>query len=128
MLALTPIVDESVPWIMYWRKSFTGSRRLLLIQWLIMANIISHIYKGALLSSLVTISYTDPLDTMDQMEKSGLPYYCAENSVICWLAKTDPRKLGKKLNERRFDMPYSGIIEDTYLEQYGKCCYVIDTL
>ena len=40
VLAITPIMDETVPWIMYWRESFTGSRRFLLIQWLLMGNVI----------------------------------------------------------------------------------------
>ena len=117
VLALTPSVDETVPWIMYWRKSFTGARRLLLIQWLIMGNVISHVYKGALLSSLVTIRYTEALDTMIQMEQSGIPFYCLGNTALCWLAETDPRDVGIKLNKRRFDMPYSGKVEEKYLQE-----------
>ena len=117
VLALTPSVDETVPWIMYWRESFTGARRLLLIQWLIMGNVISHVYKGALLSSLVTIRYTEALDTMIQMEQSGIPFYCLGNTALCWLAETDPRDVGIKLNKRRFDMPYSGKVEEKYLQE-----------
>ena len=82
-----------------------------------MGNVISHVYKGALLSSLVTIRYTEPLDTMIQMEQSGIPFYCLRNTITCWLAKTDPRDVGIKLNERRFDMPFSGGIEDKYLKE-----------
>ena len=82
-----------------------------------MGNVISHVYKGALLSSLITIRYTEPLDTMIQMEQSGIPFYCLGNTVLCWLAKNDPRDVAMKLNERRFDMPFSGEVEDKYLEQ-----------
>ena len=117
VLSLTPVVDETVPWILYWRESFSGSRRLLLIQWLIMANIISNVYKGALLSSLITIRYTNTLDTMYQMDESGIPFYCGANTILCWLVKTDPRQLGMQLNKRRFDMPFAGKIEDKYLEK-----------
>ena len=117
VLALTPSVDETVPWIMYWRESFTGSRRLLLIQWLIWGNIISNVYKGALLSSLISIRYTDSLDTMIQMEQSGIPFYCLGNTALCWLADTDPREVGVQLNKRRFEMPYSGKVEEKYLEE-----------
>ena len=117
VLALTPTVDETVPWQMYFRESFIESRRLLLIQWLIMANVISHVYKGALLTSLINIRYPKPLDTMIQMEESGIPFYCLGNTVLCWLAKTDPRPVGLKLNERRFDMPFSGGVEEKYLEE-----------
>ena len=118
MLALTPTVDETVPYRLYQRPSFTKSRRLLLIQWLIMANILSHAYKGALLSSLITIRYTEPLDTIDQMVESGLPFYVPAGTVYVWASKTDPREGVKQLNERRFDMPFNGKIEEKYLKEY----------
>ena len=88
-----------------------------MIQWLIMGNVISHVYKGALLSSLISIRYTEPLDTMIQMEQSGIPFYCLGNTALCWLAKTDPRDVGIELNKRRFDMPYSGKVEEKYLQE-----------
>ena len=116
VLALTPILDETVPWKTYSRSSFTASRKSLVIQWLILGNILSHVYKGALLSSLITIRYTVPLDTMAQMEESGLPFYVLGKTALEWLAKTDPRELGKKLNERRFDMPFPGRVEEQYLQ------------
>ena len=114
---MTPTVDETLPYLMYQRESFIESRRLLLIQWLIMGNVISHVYKGALLTSLINIRYPKPLDTMIQMEESGIPFYCLGNTVLCWLAKGDPRPLGKKLNKRRFDMPYGGAVAEKYLEE-----------
>ena len=114
---MTPSVDETVPYLMYQRKSFIESRRLLLIQWLVMANVISNVYKGALLTSLVNIRYPEPLDTMEQMEQSGIPFYCLGNTSLVWLVKTDPRPLGVKLNERRFDIPYFGDVEEKYLKE-----------
>ena len=116
MLALTPILDETVPWKTYSRSSFTASRKSLVILWLISGNRLSHVYKGALLSSLITIRYTVPLDTMAQMEESGLPFYVLGKTALEWLAKTDPRELGMKLNERRFDMPFPGRVEEQYLQ------------
>ena len=119
VLAITPIMDETVPWIMYWRESFTGSRRFLLIQWLLMGNVISYVYKGALLSSLIAIRYTEPLDTLFEMDISGIPFYCPKNTVICWLLKTDPRTVVKNLNERRWEMPFPGYTEDKYYDRYN---------
>ena len=82
-----------------------------------MANIISYAYKGSLLSSLITIRYTKTLDTMMEIEQSGLPLYCHANTFLCCLIKGDPRPLGIKLNERRFDMPFPGYIDKKYLEE-----------
>ena len=114
---MTPLVDETVPYLMYQRESFIESRRLLLIQWLIMGNVLSNVYKGALLTSLINIRYPKPLDTMIQMEESGIPFYCLRNTALCWLAKTDPRPAGIKLNERLFEMPFSGDVDEKYLEE-----------
>ena len=119
VLALTPAVDESVPWRFYQRSSsFTKSRRLLLALWLMMATFLSLAYKDALLSSLVTVRYTEPLDTIDQMVESGLPFYVPAGTVLEKLIKTDPREGVIRLNERRFDMPFSGRVDEKYIQMY----------
>ena len=79
---------------------------------------ISYVYKGALLSSLIAIRYTEPLDTLFEMDISGIPFYCPKNTVICWLLKTDPRTVVKNLNERRWEMPFPGYTEDKYYDRY----------
>ena len=55
VLSLTVGVDETIPYELFQRSSFWNSRRLLLLQWIVMANILSYAYKGTLLSTLVTI-------------------------------------------------------------------------
>ena len=83
-----------------------------------MANILSHAYKGALFSSLIAISYSEPIDTIEQMVDSGLPFYVPDGTILVWLAKTDPRDMVKKLNERRVDVPYfGGNMPKDYLEK-----------
>ena len=118
MLALTPFVDESVSWSFYQRTSFAKSRRILLVKWILMANILSHAYKGSLLSSMVTIRYTEPLDNIDQMVKSGLPIYIFGGTSQVWLAKTDPRNSVKKLMERHVVHPFKGHLEEKFLQMY----------
>ena len=82
------------------------SRRLLILQWLTWATILSLAYKSTLLSTLITIRYTDTIDTIDQMVESGLPFYIQSSSVLNWIAVTDPRDSIKRLNERRVDVPH----------------------
>ena len=82
-----------------------------------MANILSHSYKSALLSSLVTIRYTEPLDTIDQMVESGLPFYILGGFSLLWLTKTDPRNDVRKLHERHIVVPYDGKVEEKYLQR-----------
>ena len=106
VLALSPMVDEPIPIAVPMRSSFTRSRRLLILQWLVCASFLSHAYKDTLLSTLIAIRYTAPLDTIDQMVESGLPFYVqTNNNVFNWVANTDPRESVKKLNERQVDIP-----------------------
>ena len=116
LLALTPVIDETINYKMYIRNSFITSRRLLLINWLVMANILSHAYKGSILSSLINIHYEDPLDTIQQMVESSLPFYVLGNTACVWVTRTDPRDTVKQLNARRFDMPWGGVTEEKYLQ------------
>ena len=88
------------------------------MKWLLMATILSHAYKGALLSSLVTIHYTEPLDTFDQMVESGLPIYIGEGTALVWLAKTDPRHSVRMLNERALFFTYDGKLKEKLLQKY----------
>ena len=116
ILALTPVLDETIPWTIYMRNSFINSRKLLLMQWLVMANILSHAYKGSILSCLININYEQPLDTIEQMVESGLPFYVLGNSAAVWVTETDKREMVKKLNARRVDMPWEGVTEEKYLK------------
>ena len=57
VLSLTVGVDETIPYELFQRSSFWNSRRLLLIMWIVMANVLSYAYKGTLLSTLVILRY-----------------------------------------------------------------------
>lgn len=88
------------------------------MKWILMANILSHAYKGSLLSSLVTIRYTEPLDTIYQMVESDLPIYVLGGTSQVWLAKTDPRNSMKMLMDRKVVIPWDGKMEEKYLQMY----------
>ena len=117
ILAFTPSLDETVPYHMYLRDTFYRSRWTLLCQWLVMGNLLSHIYKGALLTSLITIRYTETIDTMTQMEESGLPLYCLGKTHNCIHSNGDPVMNNNKMKNRRFDIPYPGWVDDKYLQE-----------
>ena len=105
VLALSPLVDEPMSNKIPMRSSFSRSRRLLILQWLICSAFLSYAYKSTLLSTLIAIRYTVPLDTIDQMVESGLPFYVqTTNNLFNWVANTDPRESVKKLNERQAEI------------------------
>ena len=80
-----------------------------------MANIISHAYKGCILSTLTIIRHNEPLDTIEQMVDSGLPLYVLGGAPE-YLAKTDPRDMVKLLNDRSSVMPWNGTTDEKYLK------------
>ena len=84
-----------------------------------MANIISHAYKGCILSTLTIIRYDEPLDTIEQMVDSGLPFYVLGGAPE-YLTKTDPRDMVKLLNDRSFVMPWNGTTDEKYLKMYKR--------
>ena len=84
-----------------------------------MATILSHAYKGALLSSLTTLRYTVPLDTIDQMVESGLPLYVPRGTIHEWLLTTDPTEGAMQLNKRRIFIPFSGDFEEMDMKMYN---------
>ena len=91
---------------------------MLLIQWLLMANVLSWAYKGTLLSTMIAIRYSVPLDTIAQMDESGLPFFVFKGTVMEWLADTDKREAVMRLNERQFKMPWDGTVPEEYLKKY----------
>ena len=87
-----------------------------MIQWLMWANILSHAYKGTLLSTLINIRYTDTLDTIDEMDASGLPFFVLKDTAVEWLSESDPRDGVKRLNNKRLDIPFKGYIQEIHLQ------------
>ena len=72
-------------------------------------------FRGILLSTLVAIRYDEPIDTIDQMVESGLPFGVLGNSAIQRLAETDPRDSMKVLNDRRELVKWTGkVSEETF--------------
>ena len=89
-----------------------------MVLWLLMASILSYAYKGTLLSTLTTIRYTEPLDTIDQMDASGIPFYVVKGTAVQWIAATDPRGSFKPLKNRSIAIPYNGGFEEKHLKEY----------
>ena len=90
------------------RGGFTQSRKLLLIQWLVCVNFLLMGYKSLLLSSLVTISYEDTIDTLEDLDKSGLALLLPEGLGLVDLFENDPRPIAKRIFGQSIMVPYDG--------------------
>ena len=49
----------------------------------------------------IPLRYTDPIDTVEQMRESGLPFYIMDGTVMVWLAATDPRDVVRGINSEQ---------------------------
>ena len=114
VLCLTVAIDESLPRKWFTRRSFMNARRLLLIQWLIWANILSSSYKGILLSKLATVTYNQPIDTLEQMDQSDLPFYIPDATILITTVDLDPRDVVKRIRAKGVSLKFRDVfIEDT---------------
>ena len=118
-------IDESLPHRWFHRRGFKHSRMFLLFIWLFLGNVLSMAYKSTLLSTLITIRYEKTLDTIEDLDKSGLGLLICEGCVLDWLTASDPRPVMKRINTRRKMVPYNGKSrkedEDRYIAT--KCIY-----
>ena len=103
------MIDEHIPKKWITRQELVYTRKLLIIVWLMLtSNILIWSYKGTLLSTLVPIYYENPINTLEEVDRSGLPVMIPKNNVISWLVKTDPRSTIKNIWEKRILYPFSG--------------------
>ena len=75
-----------------------NTRKLLILQWLVWANILIHAYKGILLSKLATITWTIPIDTLQQMDQSDMPLVIPD--VAVGIFRNDPREVMNSLKSK----------------------------
>ena len=104
------MIDESLPHRWFKRKGFKHSRMFLLFIWLFLGNVLSMAYKSTLLSTLIPIRYEKTLDTIEDLDKSGLQLMIPGGTVLVWLAASDPRPAMSRINERREIIPFSGTV------------------
>ena len=58
-------------------------------------------YKSTLLSSLISIRYEATIDTLEDMEQSGLPLLILKSTTMHTLIASDPRETMKQVYKRR---------------------------
>ena len=77
-----------------------GTRKILILKWIVLGSVLTWGYKSKLLSTLVTIRYNKPINTLADLDRSGLPLVIAEGSVDHHLFENDQRDLMKQIFNR----------------------------
>ena len=112
------MIEESLPHRWYQRRGFKKSRMFLLFIWLFAVNVLTMGYKSTLLSTLISIRYDEQIDTMQDMDRSELPFLIPRGTVLQQLAATDPRPAMRNIFKRHELVPYDGNYRDKDEERY----------
>ena len=82
-------------------------RKILILKWIVLGSVLTWGYKSMLLSSLITIRYTKPIDTLTDLDGSGLPLLLAEGSGQEQMFGGDPRPTMNRIYSRRIVFEYT---------------------
>ena len=67
------------------------------------------------MSKLATISYNRPIDTLQQMDQSDLPFYIPDVTITSTMVALDPRDVVKSLKTKGVSLKFRDVfIEDTH--------------
>ena len=92
------------------REGF-GTRKLLILKWIVLGSILSMSYKSTLLSTLVTIRYEKTIETVFDLDTSRLPLLLTEGTTTPKLMELDQRAVIKRIYSRRIMHPWGKLEE-----------------
>ena len=93
------LLREGLPWSWVNRQGFRA-RKCILLKWFLLGGLLSWAYLSTLLATLVVIEYDETIDTIAQMDKSGLPFLLPEATAPHKLVATDPRPAMRRIFQR----------------------------
>ena len=77
-----------------------GIRKILILKWIVLGSVLTWAYKSTLLSTLVTIRYNKPIDTLADLDRSGLPLAIVDGSSEQKAFENDQRDIMKQIYSR----------------------------
>ena len=93
------------------------TRKVLIIKWLFLGNIITMAFKSTLLSSLLQIRYEETIETINDMANSGLPILLPNNTAPRQMFLSDPRQIMKKISKNSIAYPFNGTVPNQVLDK-----------
>ena len=78
-----------------------GIRKLVILKWIVLGNILTLGYKTTLLSSLIRIQYGDTIDNISDLDKSGLSLLLAKSTATVDYIERDPRQMMARISQRK---------------------------
>ena len=91
---------------------------------MVLANFLTLGYLSTLLSQLVAIRYENPIDTIEDLDNSGLPLLIPGETGLVYLIANDPKPAVRRIYERSITYFYNGSSYPTWVDDV----YVIELL
>ena len=107
LLSTFILIGQSLSQDWLFREGFK-TRRIILLKWLVLANFLTLGYMSTLLSQLVAIRYENPIDTIDDLDNSGLPLLIPGGTGIENMIANDPKPAVKRIYSRSIIYPLNG--------------------
>ena len=92
------------------REGF-GVRKLAILKWIFLSHVLILGYKSTLLSTLIPIRYSEQINTLEDMDKSGLPLLIPKGTVAYKSIAGDKRIVVQMIYKRSVVWQYTGTRE-----------------
>ena len=81
-------------------------RKVVILKWIVLGNVLTLAFKANLLSSLIPIRYEDTIDSVTDLYKSGLPIILSEGFFITKYFREDPSEMTTQILKRAIMAPF----------------------
>ena len=95
-------------------------RKIVILKWIVLGNILTLGYKTTLLSSLIPIRYEDTIDNIYDVDKSELPLLMIESTTEVDSMRKDPREVMERMFKRIILFSWAGSIPKWVSKMYKK--------
>ena len=93
------------------REGFRA-RKMAILQWIFLSHVLILGYKATFLSTLVVIRYSHPINTFEDMDRSGLPLLIPKGTAIHKTIAGDKRRTVKQIYKRSLVYQFTGTNEN----------------
>ena len=106
----TEFIPKRRQWKWINREGFC-TRKMFILKWIFLGNILTMGYKCTLLSTLIPIHYENTIDTLSDLDLSGLPLVTHRFTAPSYAIADDPRQVMKRIDKRSSAHPYGKVFE-----------------
>ena len=94
------------------------TRKILILKWIVLGSVLTWGYKSTLLSTLVTIRYNKPIDTLADLDRSALPLVILKGSASHQAFENEQRDIMKQIYKRSILYQLTRQTEAKYAAMY----------